>query len=169
MAVQIARSANGPARYRLTTQLLVDEPPEQVFNFFSDAFRLEKITPDWLHFSVQTPRPIEMQSGTLIDYQLRVRGFPLRWRSRISDWKPPFLFVDEQLRGPYRYWRHLHTFDEVDGGTLVRDVVHYAVPLGFIVHPLFVRAELCRIFDFRREMMSELFTPRDTRMDKLAS
>ena len=68
-------------------------------------------------------------------------------------------FVDEQVKGPYRYWHHLHTFDEVEGGTLVRDIVHYAVPLGFVLHPLLVRRDLSRIFAHRRATMSRIFTP----------
>ena len=99
-----------------------------------------------------------MREGTLIDYRLRLRGVPIRWRSKISNWQPPFQFVDEQAKGPYRYWHHLHTFDQVDGGTMIRDIVHYAIPLGFIVHPLLVRRDLTNIFEFRRQSMSRIFT-----------
>ena len=42
----------------------------------------------------------------------------------------PFRFVDVQTRGPYRVWIHEHTFESRDGGTLVHDVVQYAVPGG---------------------------------------
>lgn len=159
MSIVIVKADRVPGGYRLTTELRVAEPREQVFGFFADAFQLETITPPWLHFAVQTPRPIEMRSGTIIDYKLRLHGWPIRWRSKISLWEPPFQFVDEQVRGPYRCWHHLHTFDEVDGGTLVRDVVHYAVPLGFITHPLLVRRDLTKIFQYRRETMHGVFTP----------
>lgn len=159
MTVTIERSPTDPSGYRLTTELLVAEPRGQVFDFFADAFQLETITPPSLRFSVCTPRPLEMRSGVLIDYKLRLHGWPIRWRSKISNWKPPYQFVDEQLKGPYRYWHHLHTFDDVDGGTLVRDIVHYAIPLGFIMHPLLVRRDLTTIFEYRRKTMSTRFTP----------
>ncbi len=159
MTLLIETSDRDPRGFRLTTELLVREPREQLFEFFADAFQLETITPPWLHFVVQTPRPIDMRAGTLIDYKLRLHGLPIRWRSKISTWEPPFQFIDEQVRGPYRYWQHLHTFDEVDGGTLVRDTVHYAVPFGFIMQPLLVRRDLTKIFQYRRDTMSRLFTP----------
>jgi ligand-binding SRPBCC domain-containing protein len=159
MDVAIERSNRERKGYRLIAEVLVAEPRERVFEFFADAFQLETITPPWLNFSVLSPRPIAMHAGALIDYKLRLHGLPIRWRSRISDWDPPLQFVDEQVKGPYRYWHHAHTFEEVDGGTLVRDVVHYAVPLGFLVHPLFVRRDLTRIFQFRRETLSRVFTP----------
>lgn len=159
MTVMLEKSDRVPHGYRLTTELLVGEPRELVFEFFADAFQLETITPPWLHFSVQTPRPIEMHAGTMIDYRLRLHGLPIRWQSKISNWEPPSQFVDEQTKGPYQYWHHLHTFEEADGGTLVRDTVHYALMLGFILHPLLVRRDLTKIFEFRRETMSRIFTP----------
>ena len=159
MSVVIDRSDRDPSGYQLTTELVLKEPRQQVFDFFADAFQLETITPPWLHFSVRTPAPIVMQPGTLIDYTLRLHGLPIRWRSEISSWDPPFQFVDQQVSGPYRYWHHLHTFEEVDGGTLVRDIVHYAVPFGFITHPLLVRRDLTKIFQYRHQTMSRLFTP----------
>jgi ligand-binding SRPBCC domain-containing protein len=62
-----------------------------------------------------------MQEGTLIDYKLRLFGVPLRWRARISSWEPPTGFVDEQVRGPYRLWRHTHRLREDGDKTIVED------------------------------------------------
>jgi ligand-binding SRPBCC domain-containing protein len=139
------------------TELWLPLPPEKVFPFFADAFNLEAITPPWLNFNVLTPRPIPMREGTLIDYRLRVRGLPLRWRTRISAWQPPHRFVDEQLRGPYRQWIHTHTFEVRDGGTLCRDIVQYAVLFDYIVHPLFVRRDVEKIFTFRQAALRARF------------
>ena len=139
------------------TELWLPLPPEKVFPFFADAFNLEAITPPWLNFNVLTPRPIPMREGTLIDYRLRVRGLPLRWRTRISAWQPPHRFVDEQLRGPYRQWIHTHTFEVREGGTLCRDIVQYAVLFDYIMHPLFVRRDVEKIFAFRQAALRARF------------
>lgn len=138
-------------------ELWLPLPPEEIFPFFADAANLDAITPPSLHFRIVTPRPIEMRAGTLIDYKLRVRGLPMRWRTLISAWEPPHRFVDEQLRGPYRQWIHEHTFEPHDGGTLARDVVRYAVPFDFIAHRLFVRPEVSKIFAFRQEALRQRF------------
>lgn len=139
------------------SELWLPPPPEKLFPFFADAANLDAITPRWLHFRIVTPRPIEMREGALIDYKLRVRGLPLRWRTLIKEWQPPHRFVDAQLRGPYRQWIHTHTFEPHDGGTLVRDVVQYAVPFDFLAHPLFVRRDIERIFLFRQEALRQRF------------
>lgn len=130
---------------------------DEVFAFFSDASNLEVITPPWLKFSVVTPAPIEMRPGTLIDYRLRFRGFPLRWRSEITAWDPPHGFADAQVKGPYRQWIHEHTFVEKDGGTLAGDRVEYAVWGGALANALVVRRDVERIFDYRRQTLTAMF------------
>jgi ligand-binding SRPBCC domain-containing protein len=124
----------------------------EAFEFFADAFNLEAITPPWLHFALETPAPIAMQAGTLIRYSLRLHGLPVRWLTRIEAWEPGHRFEDVQVRGPYRLWHHSHTFVPHERGTLMRDRVHYALPLGplgEVAHALVVRRDLERIFDYR--------------------
>ena len=127
--------------------------------FFSDAHNLERITPGFLKFRVLTPAPIELREGVVIDYALRVRGVPLRWRSEITVWDPPHRFVDRQVRGPYRRWVHEHRFVSLDGGgTLVEDRVEYAVPGGRLVHALFVKRDVQAIFAYRTAVLREMFS-----------
>jgi len=139
------------------TELWLPLPPEKIFPFFADALNLEVLTPPWLNFKVLTPTPITMHEGTLIDYKLRVHGLPVRWRTRINLWQPPHRFVDEQLRGPYRQWIHEHTFEPQNGGTLCRDIVRYSVLFDFLVHDLFVRRDVEKIFRFRSEALKRYF------------
>lgn len=154
-AIRIGPSPTGPGS-RLETAQLLPRSRERVFEFFADAFQLEALTPPWLRFKVLTPAPIQIAAGTRIDYRLRLRGIPIRWQSSISVWDPPRRFVDEQIRGPYRRWRHEHVFEEVAGGVLCRDVVDYAVLGGSLVDALFVRPDLRRIFRFRQQRLFEL-------------
>ena len=140
------------------SELWLPLPPAGLFPFFGDATNLDAITPPWLNFRILTPMPIAMREGALIDYGLRVRGLPLRWRTRISTWQPPLRFVDEQLRGPYRLWIHEHTFELRNGGTLARDLVRYAVPFDWLTHRWFVRRDIERIFQFRAAELKRRFT-----------
>ncbi len=137
----------------------LDPPPEEVFPFFADAGNLERITPPWLGFSIVTPEPIDMRQGALIDYRLKLHGMPLSWHTVIGLWDPPHRFVDVQLSGPYRLWHHTHTFEPDGEGTLMRDVVRYALPfgpLGEIARAVLVQRDLDQIFDFRVEEVARL-------------
>jgi ligand-binding SRPBCC domain-containing protein len=137
--------------------------PQDVFAFFADARNLEAITPPLLRFRVLTPEPIEMRAGTSLRYRLRLHGVPVSWHTVIHDWDPPHRFVDVQVRGPYALWHHTHAFaSDGDGGTVMRDVVRYAIafgPLGELAQRLLVRRDLAAIFDFRSRTVPQLVRP----------
>jgi hypothetical protein len=142
---------------RFETEIWLPSPREEVFAFFADAANLDAITPPWLSFRTITPGPIAMRAGTVIDHKLRIQGIPIRWRSKIAIWEPPARFVDEQVRGPYRFWRHEHLFQEQDGGTLMCDRVRYSLPFDFLVHELLVRRDVEKIFAWRTECLQRRF------------
>ncbi|MDR3458021.1 MAG: SRPBCC family protein [Verrucomicrobiae bacterium] len=139
------------------TELWLPVAREKVFPFFADAHNLEILTPPWLNFRILTPGAIPMHAGTLIDYQIRIHGFPVCWRTAITEWNPPFSFRDEQRNGPYRLWRHTHTFEVKEGGTLCKDQVLYAVPGGALVNRLLVRKDVEKIFAYRAEALKKRF------------
>ena len=145
--------------FELETEIWLPRPRAEVFPFFADAANLERITPPWLHFEIASGGPVEMGVGATLDYRLRVHGLPIRWRSEITAWEPPFRFVDEQRRGPYRLWHHTHTFTERDGGTAVHDRVRYAVLGGVLVQKLLVERDVRTIFGYREKVLRELFPP----------
>lgn len=150
-----------PTQHTLEQQQHIAKPVEEVFAFFAKAENLEKLTPSFLRFRIETPLPIAMQEGTLIDYRLSLYGVPMRWRTRIEVFEVNRCFVDVQLKGPYALWRHTHTFlPATDGGTDMHDRVDYALPMGFlgdIAHALFVRRSVERIFSYRRAAVESLW------------
>jgi ligand-binding SRPBCC domain-containing protein len=106
-------------------------------------------------FEILTPQPIEMREGALIDYRIRLHGIPVRWRTRITVWDPPHRFVDEQVLGPYKLWRHEHRFEQNSEGTLMTDSIQYRIALDWmpgssLVHRFLVRPDLERIFSYRK-------------------
>jgi ligand-binding SRPBCC domain-containing protein len=149
-----------PPAHRLERTQLIPRPLHEVFAFFSDAANLERITPAFLHFKIETPLPIEMRAGAVIDYRLSLGGLPVHWRTRIASWEPPHRFTDDQERGPYALWHHVHEFEAIGAATRMRDTVDYRLPfaaLGTLVHTLWVRRTVERIFAHRQRVISELF------------
>lgn len=144
--------------YILTRQQWVPRPIEAAFDFFSRASNLQSITPPWLDFHI-TEAPAEMRAGALLRYTLRIHKIPVRWKTEITEWNPPYGFVDEQISGPYELWHHEHTFTSDRGGTVIEDEVRYALPfgpLGRLAHVILVRRDLKLIFDYRSEKMREI-------------
>ena len=151
---------------RLSENLMLQEqwvprPLEEVFPFFIDEKNLEALTPKWLNFKVEGKSTESLDSGSLIHYKLNIHGLPMCWTSRISRWDPPYEFADEQIRGPYRKWFHVHGFEPLAGGTLLSDRVVYDLPvwrLGDWFAGAFVARDVKKIFQFRSEQIKTIFS-----------
>ena len=152
--------------HRLRRSQTVPASLERVFPFFESPDNLAMITPPSLGFRVITPGPVAMREGRVIDYHIRLGVLPVRWRSLISTYDPPFSFVDEQLRGPYAYWHHTHCFESCAQGTVLKDEVVYALPAGVpwplesMVHAVYVQPALEHIIDYRARFYADFFDTR---------
>ena len=148
------------AEHILERKQIIEHPLAEVFEFFANAGNLEKITPPELNFQIITPQPIDIKKGAFIDYQLKLRGIPITWKTEITQWNPPFDFIDSALKSPYKQWIHLHTFEEgTSGETIMKDIVRYRLPLepfGDIAH-FYVKKELKYIFDYCYKVIKEIF------------
>lgn len=147
----------------------IARPRSEVFAFFEAPENLEAITPPWLNFRILTPSPIRMQNDAIIEYKIRLRGIPIRWRTRITEYQPPHKFIDTQIRGPYLLWEHTHTFETIqtpDGREatrivdriryIPRDVPSWVPLLGGVLHRRLVRPDLERIFQYRKDRIAQL-------------
>ncbi|MFG0257869.1 MAG: SRPBCC family protein [Phycisphaerales bacterium JB043] len=140
---------------------------EDVFAFFEDPRNLERITPPLLRFRIIDPGSVHIHEGALINYRLRVRGIPIRWRTRITNWNPPHSFTDIQERGPYRLWEHTHTFEQLPRNTVrCSDAIRYKVLTGPIANTLIVRNDLKKIFTHRQRIIAQHFAQQATPSDQ---
>jgi hypothetical protein len=145
--------------YTLDCELITHQSIESVFKVFEDPYNLAKITPANLSFRVISKEHATMRKGAEIEYNIRWLGVSLYWKTLVLEYQPPFLFIDKQLKGPYRRWVHQHTFETVPEGVRVRDHVEYARPFGLLgraVHAAIVRRQLSRIFNYRQEKLAEI-------------
>ena len=139
--------------YKIEREQFLPISLQEAWDFFSSPKNLAKITPKSLGFVVHGEVPEKMYPGLFIQYTVSpLLGIPMRWVTEITHVDEGRYFVDEQRVGPYAIWHHEHFFTEAPGGVLMRDVVHYQVPLGILgrlVHPFIVRPKLEEIFAFR--------------------
>jgi ligand-binding SRPBCC domain-containing protein len=153
-----------PKTYTFKKAITIEKPLEQVFQFFSKAENLTKITSANLNFEILSPLPIKMEEGVLIDYRIKLYHIPFRWQTKITVWKPPFKFVDVQLKGPYKLWIHDHFFEESATGTRMSDYIEYQIPGGLfapIIHQQKIRKDIENMFDFRKKIIDQIFLSRE--------
>lgn len=156
---EIFKKNNFLDSYHVVSQFIA-APRTKIFDFFSTAENLETITPPWLNFKISKKSSAKMGKDLLIDYRLKIRGIPVKWKTLISEWTPENHFIDEQIKGPYTKWHHQHRFDEVLQGTLIRDEVTFRVPGGWIgklVLTPWIRKDVSTIFEFRKKKIVDFF------------
>ena len=150
------------AKHILTSRHHIPADIDTVWDFFSRADNLGRITPRSVGFEIHTPEP-STESGAVIDYTVRpLFGIPTSWRTRIEAVDAPHRFRDVQDKGPYKSWVHEHTFTEVEGGVRMDDRVEYEMPfgpLGSLAHRLAVEAQLQHVFGYRATAIDNIFEP----------
>lgn len=144
----------------LQKETIIARPVKEIFEFFTNAENLNIITPSFIGFKILTNLPIKMMKGTLIEYRIKLNGIPVKWKTEITKWDPPYLFEDTQIKGPYKIWIHEHKFEELGQKTLMTDTVKYLSYGGlleFIPNILFVKNNVKKIFDYREMKIHEIF------------
>jgi ligand-binding SRPBCC domain-containing protein len=150
------------AIHTLQHHQVIRATPVECWAFFSNPRNLKVITPPALDFRILSVLSEKMHPGMMIEYRVRpMFGIPVTWLTEITQVCEPYYFVDEQRVGPYRIWHHEHTFRQVDDEhTEIGDKVHYVLPfgpLGEVAHPLLVKRQLRRIFDYREKAVTNFF------------
>ena len=147
--------------HQFKQEQFVPIPREEAWAFFSSPRNLKELTPPEMGMRVTSLPSDELYAGEIITYRVKIAPLvEMTWVTEILHVEEGLSFVDEQRAGPYQFWHHRHTFEEKDGGTLVGDLVHYAVgfgPFGEIANALFVRKQLEGIFSYRKEKLEERF------------
>ena len=70
--------------------------------------------------------------GQEVTWRARHFGIPLTMTSRVTQVDFPRSFTDEQVRGPFRSFRHVHEFEATPGGCIMTDRVEFAAPFGLL-------------------------------------
>lgn len=147
--------------YKLEKKQFIRTTIDECWNFFSSPNNLKIITPDYMGFEIIDTVEATMYPGQIIQYYVKpVLNIPLRWVTEITQVKEKYYFIDEQRFGPYKLWHHKHFFTEVEGGIEMCDIIHYALPFGFlgsIVNTIMVKKQLKEIFDYRFKRIEEIF------------
>ncbi|HUV30138.1 MAG TPA: SRPBCC family protein [Acidobacteriota bacterium] len=131
------------------------------WRFFSNPANLALLTPPSLNLRPISDVPALMYEGMLVTYRITpFAGIPVTWVTEITHVNEPFMFIDEQRFGPYRFWHHEHRFEEIANGIVLGDTVRYGLPLGIlgrIAHALVVRRQIDAIFAFRERVLGQRF------------
>jgi len=134
----------------------------EAWAFFSTPKNLDNITPEDMSFEIISGADEPMYAGQVITYRIKpMLNIPMTWVTEITHTADKQYFVDEQRFGPYAFWHHLHRFEATSNGILMTDVLHYALPFGFLgemMGLLFIHQKVKGIFRYREQKLMALFS-----------
>jgi len=135
----------------------LDHPAAEVFAWHTRPGALERLTPPWESLRV-VGRSGGVEPGGTVTLELRRGPARLTWEARHTEVDEGKRFVDEQVGGPFRFWRHEHRFEALGPDRCaVADHVEWEAPLGSLGDAFsegYVRASLQRLFAFRKRRLA---------------
>lgn len=143
---------------RFVHEFRIPRPSAEVFAWHERPGAFERLTPPWMKVVVRA-RTGTVRDGGELELEVGRNGVSFAWRLRHRDYEEGRTFTDEQVKGPFRRWVHVHRFED-DGadGTRIVDEIDWDVPAGRAVYGLavpVVERELSRVFSFRKRRLSD--------------
>ncbi len=150
------------AFYQFHSEQQLNASLTEVWDFISSPANLKEITPDYMGFDITSKTTGQMYPGMIISYKVSpMLGIKTDWVTEITHVKEQSYFVDEQRVGPYCLWHHQHIIEANEVGVLMKDIVTYQPPFGFLgamANTFFIEKKLKEIFDYRRVVLEKKYT-----------
>jgi ligand-binding SRPBCC domain-containing protein len=126
--------------------------PEAVFAFHERDDILSLLMPPWHKVQVIS-RTGGLKIGARVELRMLLGPFFVTWIAVHTGYEHNRLFVDEQQKGPMKYWRHQHIFQPDGDGCILRDEITYSLPFGLnSLLGRLVEKDLRRMFTYRHEV-----------------
>jgi len=126
---------------------------EKLFDFHIDTNNLKAITPPDTKVELLT-KNLHVKEGAVLKLKTTKHFIPTLWEVQIKKLQKPNLLVDVALKSPFTFWEHSHIFEKTGDGCIMRDVVRYKLPFGFIgeMFDFLIQNALNTMFEFRHKI-----------------
>ena len=103
---------------------------EDAFSWHTRPGAFERLAPPWERIEL-LERQGGVEDGARTVLRMRVGPVSTRWVAVHRDYEPGRQFADEQVEGPFTYWRHVHRFDpEGPEASVASDRIEFSPPFG---------------------------------------
>jgi ligand-binding SRPBCC domain-containing protein len=140
-----------------TARSVIRTTPEKLFAFHELPDAFVRLGPPGESIRIIQVAPnLNTGSRTIID--IRIAFLYVRFESLHTAYDPPHSFEDQQVRGPFRSWRHRHIVEPHPDGAVLIDDIDYTPPfgiLGRIIDPIAIKPRLRKVFAFRHRVTRE--------------
>jgi len=141
------------------TEITLQTDREKVFNFLCRPANLPDLSQPEMHLTIEeAPETIEL--GSRIRFAIFVMGAAIRSVHEIVAFESPERFIEEQIEGPFKLWRHEHVFRPLgEQQVALHDLIEYEPPggmMGLILSERRIRSQLEEGFAHRHDELKYL-------------
>ena len=100
-----------------------------------------------------------INKGETVTWKGKHFGFYIQHESIISEMDFPNYFVDEQLKGHFKSFKHKHIFKQKEKETIMTDILEYETPFCFIgklSDKTILKNHLIKFILYRNSILKEL-------------
>jgi ligand-binding SRPBCC domain-containing protein len=140
-------------------------PAQEVFDFHLQPKNIARVNPPWIKV-LSLDGPERLTPGAILKLRVASFGVPQAWEVRVlavedfSGTPAKASILDEAVKGPFPFWRHLHEFWQApDGTTGLVDRVEFLPPggaAGIVLIPG-IKLMLKKMFEARHAATRRIF------------
>ena len=135
----------------------IPAPLEEVFAWHEKPGAFERLTPPFLNMQVISANS-SLEKGECVHFRATyLKSFVVDSVHEITHSKKNDAFIDQQIRGPFAFWKHLHKFRRQDDNhTIIEEIIHYKLPLDHLLSHLLnnkIAKKLTQIFRYRQQIL----------------
>lgn len=100
-----------------------------------------------------------INKGETVTWKGKHFGIYIQHQSIISEMDFPTYFVDEQLKGHFKSFKHQHFFSQKENQTIMTDILEYETPFGFfgkIFNRLLLKNHLTKFIQNRNKIIKQI-------------
>ena len=137
---------------KFSQRFVVNADIDDVWKFYTDLDHLKKITPENMNIRIKNSTTSQIVEGQEAILEAKIIFLKKTWNTKIT-YQKPYKYIDEMIKGPFKKWRHIHIFEQIEPGkTNVIDEIDFELPygiLGQLLEPVAYK-KLVKVFEYRK-------------------
>lgn len=144
---------------RIKTSTTINAPIEMVFNNCRNIDVHQYSASKTYEKAIAGRTSGLINKGETVTWKGKHFGIYIQHQSIISEMDFPIYFVDEQLKGHFKSFKHQHFFIQKENLTIMTDILEYETPFGFIgklFDKLLLENHLTKFIIYRNAILKQL-------------
>ncbi|XEC96525.1 cell division protein [Paenibacillus tarimensis] len=145
---------------KVETQIIINAPIDLCFDLARDiGVHTQTVWKHTKEIAIDGIKHGPISKGETVTFQATHFLVRQKLTSKITEFARPYYFVDEMMKGAFKSLRHEHIFENMNGKTIMKDILIFEAPYGMIgrlVERLVLKHYMKRFLDYRNSNIKHI-------------